>query len=207
MTKIPAFVTMFMLGGSVIFTQAPNAAEKSPKEVVEEFWRMETEGGRLTTEGWYKASRFFIRLGPGSAPPKKVLHVIRSGRDDTLEETARTENWAEVSVSTNQLGEIDPGLRFRASPQHGPYGLEILKGPIVTFDLVLTDKHWEVNRDGGRSKELTTPPQWLIDCAERELWVNLDAATHYVKDMRDKTRDPGVKKNADEVLAKLMNLH
>src|SRR5438270_13832882 len=48
--------------------------EKSPKEVVEEFWKLETEGGRLTPEGWLNADIFFVR--PEPLPRKKIIEVI-----------------------------------------------------------------------------------------------------------------------------------
>jgi len=31
------------------------------KDAVEEYWRLETSGGRLTTEGWNQSARFFLR--------------------------------------------------------------------------------------------------------------------------------------------------
>ena len=82
----------------------------------------------------------------------------------------------------------------------------LLAGPLIKFDLVLTGKHWELNQDGGVGKEVTGPPEWRIDCSERALWVDVDAAIHYVTQLRDKTIDPAIKKNADQTLAKLLKL-
>jgi hypothetical protein len=180
------------------------APQKSPEEVVKDFWRVETDGGRLNLEGWYKATEFFVRANV--PPPNRIIHVIRSSQADSFEETARTENWAEVSLTTNELGQLDSTLRFRRTPQQGPAGLLILRGPVLTFHLVLTNKHWELNQDGARGKEMTGPAQWLIDCPENAEWISVDAAIHYVTDTRDKATDPSVKKNADETLAKLMKL-
>jgi len=41
--------------------QGPARQQESPTEVVESFWKFETEGGRLTPEGWSKGGSFFVR--------------------------------------------------------------------------------------------------------------------------------------------------
>ncbi|MGA7694550.1 MAG: hypothetical protein WCA76_05945 [Candidatus Sulfotelmatobacter sp.] len=175
-----------------------------PSKVIEEFWRIETGGGRLTPEGWYETSRFFIRSG--LLPERKVINVIRNGRNDAIEETARTPTWAEVSVSTDALGHVDSLLRFTRSPVRGAGGVLILKGPILTFDLVLTEKQWKLGKDGGMDLGSHVGPQWLITCGGDTAWINLDAAIAYVKDMRANSKDPAVKRNADKTLQQLIHL-
>src|SRR5436190_1862095 len=63
---------------SVLFViaaaQPSLASKKSPKTVVEEFWKMDTEGGRLTEAGWRAADAFFVR--PVEPPEDKVILVI-----------------------------------------------------------------------------------------------------------------------------------
>lgn len=188
------------LGATAALAQAPSSPSKSPKDVVEKIFQFETNGGRLTTDGWYKASRIFVRMYP-VAPPIKIVHVVRNGANDKVEETARTENWAEVSVSTSLLGEIDAALRFKPVPKQGAYGVLLLQSTQVTFHVVLTEKQWRVNRDGGRDYEVTSSPQWLIDCDQSDIWINRETAIRYVTDMRDKTGDPAIKRNAEETLA------
>jgi hypothetical protein len=70
----------------------------------------------------------------------------------------------------------------------GPGGA-LVKGPFVTFDLVLTAKQWKVNRDGGIEPESDVPPQWLITCGGDTAWINLEAAIVCVKDMEAKTTE------------------
>jgi len=194
-----------VLPGST-FPQAPPAPETSPTGTVQEFWKCETGGKLPTTEGWYRSSRFFISLSPLSTPSAKVLHVIRNGRVDVVEELARTENWAEVSVTTDEVGQIDSRLHFEPAQRHGPHGVLLLKGPVLLFHVVRTEKHWDLNADGSRGKEQIGPPEWLIDCAQSELWIDLDVAIRYVNEMRAKSTDPHVSKNADLTLAKLKKL-
>ena len=192
----------FLVVSSHLHAQVP---PKSPKEVVKEFWKVETDGSRLTPEGWYRASRFFIR--PAQFPLNRVVHVIANGSTDKIEETARLANWAEVSVTSNELGQVDSALRFTPSPQRGPHGVLFLRGPVITFALVLTDKHWELGNDGGRTGELTDSTQWLIDCSDNTQWISVDEAMRYVAELRSKTSDPAAKKNAEQTLVKLKALH
>jgi hypothetical protein len=183
------------------FGQVSTSAPKAPSKVIEEFWNIETSGGRLTPEGLYRTSRFFIRSG--LSPGWKVLNVTRNGSSDFIEETARTPTWTEVSVTTDGLGQIDSLLRFIPSPTRGPRGVMILKGPVLTFDLVLSEKQWRVNQDGGRELESNVPPQWLITCGGETFWINLDTAILYVKDIAAKTQDPVIRRNADKTLQRL----
>jgi hypothetical protein len=209
--RFPAL--MILLGVSVVAMAQTSAVpgqsaapEQSPKVIVEQFWKMETSGGRLAADGWYKSSRFFVRMYP-VMPAERVVHVIRDGTGDKVEVTARTENWAEVSVSTILLGSLDSALRFKPLPKSGAYGVLFLQSTQVDFHVVLTSKQWRVNHDGGRGTEIGGPPRWLIDCDESEVWIDREIVMQYVTTMRDKTNDPTIKKNAEETLAKLMKVH
>jgi len=70
----------------------------------------------------------------------------------------------------------------------------------------LTDKLWELGLDG-IAKELTGPPEWRIEDTGFTLRFSINAAIHYVANVRDKTTDPSGKKNTDQTLSKLKNLH
>jgi hypothetical protein len=185
--------------------QVSTGPQRSPSKLIEEFWNIETSGGRLTSEGLYSTSRFFIRSGLSAG--WKVVNVTRNGSSDFIEETARTPTWTEVSVTTDGLGQIDSLLRFTPSPTRGPQGVMILKGPVLTFDLVLSGKQWKVNRDGGRELESVVPLQWLITCGGDTAWINLDTAIVYVKDIAAKTKDPIIRRNAGKTLQRLTHLN
>jgi hypothetical protein len=199
-------ILILVLTATVTSTAAQTLTpqQSAPVKIVEEFWKVETTGGRLTPEGWYKASAFFIRSGPH--PGNKTVTVIRNGLADKAEETARTATWAEVSVSTDILGQIDSSLRFKPSPKDGIAGVHLIKGPVVAFDLVLSDKQWKFNQDGARGKESDLTPQWLITCGSEATWINLDPAIAYVKEMGTKTTDPSIRKNAGETVQQLRRL-
>jgi hypothetical protein len=59
-SRLAAQVILIMLSLAVNPSElhAQKPAPKPPKEVLREFRKMDSEGGRLTTDGWYRAARF-----------------------------------------------------------------------------------------------------------------------------------------------------
>jgi len=47
---------------------------KSPKAVVEEYWKFETEGGHLTDAGWKKGDTWRLRPSP---PPAHLVTALQ----------------------------------------------------------------------------------------------------------------------------------
>lgn len=175
--------------------QAPTSPPKSPKDVVKDYFKFEVSGGRLTTEGWYKAADFFVRPIP---PPqnKKIVIIYKdfSVWDRPIEIKVTT---ARVAVGIEPEGRIDSTLHLV------PSGLTPKAG--ILYDLVLTDKHWELGHNG-QTREVTGPLEWRIIQSDPVIWVTVDTAIRYVTLMRDKTKDSVIKKNADATLAKLKAL-
>ena len=204
-STMPRILTLLLITAiNPCLGQAPTSPQKAPSRVIEDFWNIETSGGRLTSEGWYGTSGFFIRSD--LSPRRRIINVIRNGRIDAIEETARTATWAEVSITTDRVGQIDSLLRFTPSPTRGPGGVMLLKGPVLTFNLVLTEKQWKINKDGRRETESVVPLQWLITCGGDTAWINVETAITYVKDQEAKIKDPDVRTNAEKTLKYLTHL-
>jgi hypothetical protein len=203
--RMKILLCTLLLTGAIVSVRAQTArSQGSPVQEAGEFWKVETSGGRLTSEGWYEASTFFVR---SSLPPEnKIVNVIRNGLGDHIEETARTATWAEVSITTDMLGQIDSSLRFKPSLKHGTAGVLLIRGPALTFDLVLTDRQWKLNGDGARAKESVLSPQWLITCGGETTWINLDVAIAYVNKVQAETSSPAIRKNAGQALQQLKHL-
>ncbi|MHB8524881.1 MAG: hypothetical protein ACYDD2_01815 [Candidatus Acidiferrales bacterium] len=206
MKRLFAFgAAFFVLTVVPVCAQAARVKQKSPAEVVRDFLKIETTGGRLTPEGWNKASAFFIR--PQMPFGNKVIHVILNFNADVAYETARTENWAEVYGGTNEVGQLDSSLRFDPTLQPpNPYHVAFIVGPSIKFNLVLTDRHWQLESDGVMGKEVTGQPEWKIVDDLPGIFITVDAAVRYVTKMRAKTSDPVTRKNADSALAALKHL-
>jgi hypothetical protein len=173
------------------------ADAKSPKAVVASFVEVETEGGRLTPEGWRKASAFFVRSSPFT--PDTTIVVIEKSYS-VWDPMVIPPNTTSVTVEIRPLGQIDSILRYTA-PTRRFYKTS------RHFNLVQTDHRWEVGAKGEPSKKVTVPMQWLIDGPNDTLMLDVATAIRYVTDRRDKTSDPTVKSNADKTLASLAKLH
>ncbi|MGC2263726.1 MAG: hypothetical protein WA611_11740, partial [Candidatus Acidiferrales bacterium] len=185
--------------------QTVTVGQKSPVDVVRDFMKIETSGGRLTAEGWREASVFFIRPNFCPYPRNNAIHIILNYKANYAELTARTDKWTEVYAGMNQVGVLDSALRFTPSPE--PPGVEVLVAPSIRFDLVLTDKHWQLDlNDGGMSRVIVGPPEWKIVNESPELCITIDAAVRYVTEARAKTKDPLIRKNADSTLAVLKRM-
>ena len=198
-------VTILALAVTLSCAQTVKARQKSPVDVVRDFMKIETSGGRLTFQGWCKASTFFIR--PNFYPGSRHIHVhvILNDQANYAEETARAQNWAEVYAGMNEVGEIDGELRFEPSPPP-PHGTKVKEGPSIRFDLVLTDKHWQLGPDGAMSRPITGPPEWKIVNESPELCITVNAAVRYVAEIAAKTNDPAIRKNAGNALAALKGM-
>jgi hypothetical protein len=105
-----------------------------------------------------------------------------------------------VSVEIDPIGQIDSGLRFMSPTRR------YFKNSRY-FNVVFTDKRFELGAKGEVAKEVTGSQSWLIEDLNDSLMLTVTAAIRYVDEQRDKTIDPVLRKSADETLAKLKTLH
>ena len=101
---------LLMVAELGVCSQSGMKETKSPREVVEEFWKLETDGGRLTPKGWYKAGIFFVR--PSSPPQKKVITITSAKYKCSVDERWVKGNQAEISNECIELGQIDDALHY-----------------------------------------------------------------------------------------------
>jgi hypothetical protein len=176
------------------------AETRSPKQVVEEYWRLETSGGRLTAEGWDQAGRFFVRRSP--IPSERVIIVV--GQDYSVWDPVISNGMAEVAVGFHDSCKcnLDPQLRLVPSKT-----IHAIKTS-VKFKLVLAPRHWETDSQGRAVREIEGTPEWRIDAysTNSPIWLTVDAAIRYLTEVRDKIKDPTMKTNADASLEKLKRL-
>ena len=57
------------------------------------------------------------------------------------------------------------------------------------------------------SKKPSGTRGWQIDDPRGIPWTTVNTAIRYALEMRNKTTDPALKKNSDDTLAKLLQLH
>jgi len=179
-------------------TQEPQSRERSPKEVVAEFCKFETAGGRLTPEGWNKAAGYFVR----ATPPSREKTILVTAKDFSVwDPVFRSEIKADVIVGVvGRIWKIDSRMNF--SPYSPP-------GEVKTsffYTVIRTNKHWELGPDGQVVKEVTGALEWRIEGTSDTIWLTTERATRYVTEVRDRTSDHAVKQNAEKTLARLRHL-
>jgi hypothetical protein len=189
-------VSLILVTQVLSLAQSSAGPTKSPKAVVEEFWKMDTEGGRLSDEGWRAADRFFVR--PIERPKEKIICIFDYGfnvsfqrlRDDT----------AEVIVNTaGTVWNLDPKMRLSICSDQGK--------DLWLNKLVLTSKHWELAPDHRTPREVSGPPEWRFEKESNYVYLTVETAIRYLSQVRDTTTDPVIKKNAEQSLATLRRHH
>jgi hypothetical protein len=103
-------------------------------------------------------------------------------------------NKAEAYVQYESLGEIDLQLRFTSS---GASGNAVRQNYRLIFD----NDYSSVAGTGNDPYANIGPSRWRIEQAPDEQWVSVATAIKYVTQMRDATRDPSIKADADKTLA------
>jgi hypothetical protein len=133
-------------------------------------------------------------------PPTQNQDKIHVARAYTVKKTTLAGNKATVSVEYGALGELNSQLRFTSMGE---------RGTIVQRDykLVLDNKYLAPGTEGRPASEFIGPSRWRIEEAPPEQWVSVGTSIKYVTQMRDATRDPMLKQNADKSLAILARAH
>ena len=156
------------------------AATISPKDVVDQFVKLDVKGERLSPEGWHRADLLFVK--PSQPQHANVLVVIArhyavsgaTGEVDT-----------QFDFGYEEIGRIDI-----ASLSFAPSNSGTETRSFQTYKVVPGD----VNH----------PLEWKIDGIQPPtMHLTADAAIRYDTLMRAKTADPVIVKNADRTLAKL----
>ncbi|MGO9453841.1 MAG: hypothetical protein ACLQDV_22735 [Candidatus Binataceae bacterium] len=159
-----------------------------------------TEGDLLTAKGWEKTSGFYVQTGP---PPENSSFQVMSNDWAAGPITVRGES-ADVGVGYIAAGKIDSMLRYTPPPRI-PY----MKTGIM-YHLTLVPGYNVMYGSDGKtivSKKPSGTRGWQIEGPRGMPWTTVNTAVRYVLEMREKTTDPVVRKNADETLTKLLQLH
>ncbi len=187
----------FTFAAVAIKAQAPLAQQNSPKETLERFCKMDAEGKQLGPEGQKEVADVLYDKKPWAEHAEITVvkdFVVRAPeiRGDT----------AEVVVNYNVWGQLDSSLRFAR-----------LEGPLVNRPILVTeyisivrsDKHRELGSDG-RWQEVKGLLEWRIKTVPSAPHISVETAIRYVRGMGYKSRDPMVRRNADNTFTSLAAL-
>lgn len=180
-----------------------SACQDPPKEIVETLWRMAARGELLTAKGWTEASTFFTN--PGPPPGNKAVRIVSDYYSVNPSSTDGAK--ATVDVGFLHAGLIDASLRYTAPAPRPP----MVKHDVLAYRLVSGPAYLMMYGPDGKTllekKEVPGSIVWQIDGPPPAPWLTVNAAIRYVLETRDKTKDPIIKRNANQTLAKLRKLH
>jgi hypothetical protein len=174
---------------------------RTPKEVVDEVWRMATQGQLLTPEGWHSAGAFFTK--PRPFPANEKILVVSNAWGPAYQ-TSSDGDSAAVTLDYFDAGTIDPKLCYDPPPK-----TDFVKTGFG-YTLVAVPSYLMMYGSDGKTlveKRPTGSRVWLIQGAQGPPVTTVNTAIRYVLEMRGKTTDQVTKRNADQTLAQLLKLH
>ena len=174
---------------------------KTPNAVVDEVWRMATQGQLLTPEGWHTAGGFFTE--PRPFPAKEKILVV-SNLWGPAYQTSSDGNSAEVTLDYFDAGTIDAKLCYDPPPKSA------FAKTGFGYTLVTVPSYLLMYSSDGKTlleKRPTGSRIWLIQGTQGPPVTTVNTAIRYVLEMREKATDPVRKNNADQTLARLLKLH
>jgi len=176
----------------------PRGAE-SPKEVLQDFLKLELVGARLLT-GQSTTSQFFVSPQPSFSP--NLIFIVSDDFD--LTELPSEKETAKISVFFHDYyGTLDKKMRFAPAPTTGPRGGIVKKGITSDYTLVPTKR---LTQNNPADKESADRSEWKIVKPQAGPTVDMRAAKEYLKELRDRTTDPTIKNNANNSLDRLSKL-
>jgi len=213
-SALSPFTLLVFLSIDPIGVVAQHQEPASPAEVVRAYRKADGAGERLTTRGWYEASKFFVKAD--RPPSSRAVAVIDGERVD--EHVFIDGNRAEVQVPCSIVGQLDALGRFTfvvhpllldAQGHLSKRDDEQLEGPeplVIVYQLVLTGRHREFGPAGEGPQEVEGPVQWRIEHFQYEPWVRIDAAMRYLTRLQNGASDEVVRRNAAKSITVLRRL-
>jgi hypothetical protein len=203
-----ALVVALILGS---FAASPQEQENDygvqSISVVRQFVMSELRGGRLTAAGWRRVSNeFFVKPEPFSSTEEvRVVSDKFSLRLDTLTQGAVATVDADFPVC---WGRVDSELRFHPADEGVPPGIDVLADCWEIYNVIFSAQEWELGVDGKVTPFAGTINMMGMRIKNFPNYVTLNraAAIRDVTEMRDKSNDLVMKKNATKTLAFLAKL-
>jgi hypothetical protein len=192
---------MLILALSVACLAALAATSKKPakqwkptESVVREYDKFITSGALLTPEGWKRSSSLFNTSDPY---PQNGEIVVEDISELMAEDWVKGDH-AQVETKWDDLyGRIDSSLRYKSQ---FPGGAPMTAARLITLVCVPSTA---VNT------EMSDPRcagEWKLEGPQRVRSATRLAAIKYVMEMRDKSTDPKIRKNADKTIEILKRL-
>lgn len=190
----------FLACGTTVSGQSPSNAYEKPQKVVEQFANMTRAGALMTPDGLRKASVLFTSAKPPVIDDHITIVNLQGVDEGPVKRTARPDA-LDFSVFAFEMGTLDARLHYSPPPEGEFHSYETS----YLFHLILTDKYWRLIPNGSAPTLVTGTKKWRIDMPYWR-WTSVTGAIRYVTEMRDKSGDPVIKRNAARTLAILTKM-
>jgi hypothetical protein len=185
------------------WAQCLSGPPPSPSSAVQRLWMKATWGDLLTPEGLGDTSKTFFS-DPKTESLGKTILVVSNEWGPPGEEIKGEK--ARVLVGYESVGQIDSQLHFTPTKSTSA----IKTG--ASYQLILVPTFAVMYAHDGKTiveKKPTGCHIWQIEnmhgpALEGKPWTTVNTAIRYVLEMRAKTKDPAIQKNADATIAKLL---
>jgi hypothetical protein len=207
-SALTVLLLMLHLLAATAQTQAPQTSSScpiegpSPAQVVEQIWLWATQGELLKPDGWQRANGYFSK--PAPYQNNKLIWVVSNYWGPAEQQSSLKVGKAQVFLGFWDLGKIDSTLNLLPAPKTDYEKMATL------YYLVPVPGYIGMYGPDGKTllfKKPTGKCGWQIEGEPGTPWTTVNTAIRYVLEARDKTRDPVIKKNADQTLNKLRLLH
>jgi hypothetical protein len=186
--------------GALLHAQTSACTELAPRQAIEDLWNRSARGELLTERGWAAAAGFFVQ--PIKPFNNRLIKVVSNYYGVNSESTTGTK--ASVQMEFTDEGQIGVDLRYIPPPAQTTYKTS------MSYNLVAGPGYTMMYGPDGKTlvekKELKGVTIWRIEGPPPPPWGTVNSAIRYVLEARSRTKDPALKKNADETLAKLITL-
>ncbi len=188
---------MFMSAASLI-AQHVSGTPASPtraKQVVEEFWTLETSGKLLTEDGWKSACKYYKQ--PAGARVRN-WSIIVIAPDWSVWPPYISGNAASVIIGLEIIGKVDSQMNF------SPHRSEAVKEG-VQYAVALTRESCSLGQNGKQVPNVAATPDWRLDrpLGTANMYLSLDAALRYVAGVHERSPEGTLKGNASATLRRL----
>jgi hypothetical protein len=190
-----AAALIVLVGVIACSAQVPKA-QKPTELVIRRYEKFIADGSLLTPEGWKRASKLFDTSDP--YPRNGEIWVVSTG--GLVGEDWVKEDRAQVETKWNDsFGTIDSSLRLKPPDASG----SIMMGEI--FSLVFIHQP-SGTKGAGEASETAGLGEWKIEGPRHVRTATVPVAIRYVTEMRDRSNDPVIRRNADKTIAALKRL-
>jgi hypothetical protein len=165
-------------------------SEGMPEGALSQFIQMQMDGAGLAAGDSGQLDIFLVR------PAQFRQDKIGVARNFGIRRTALAVNKAEAFVQYDAIGEVDLQLRFTTPSANGNTVRQ-------DYKLIFDNDYSSASAGSGAPSHVIGPSRWRIEEAPPQQWVSVATAIKYATQMRDATRDPAIRENADKTLATL----